>query len=94
MLDRWARDPDLWLRRSALLALLGPLKEGGGDFARFSRYADPMLDETEFFVRKAIGWVLRETGKRRPEMVSEWLRARDDRVPGLVRREATKYLRW
>ena len=92
VLDRWARDPDFWLRRSALLALLGPLKEGGGDFARFSRYADAMLAEREFFVRKAIGWVLRETGKRRPELVSSWLDERAERVPGLVRREAAKYL--
>ncbi len=92
VLDRWAADPDFWLRRSALLALLRPLKAGGGDWDRFARYADAMLDEREFFVRKAIGWVLRETGKRRPELVAEWLAEHGDRVPGLVRREATKYL--
>jgi 3-methyladenine DNA glycosylase AlkD len=105
VLDRWARDPDFWLRRSALLALLGPLKAGGGDWERFRRYADSMLDEpgvaaggaggagqAQFFVRKAIGWVLRETGKRRPELVAAWLGEHGDRVPGLVRREATKYL--
>lgn len=40
VLDRWAGDPDLWLRRSALLALLGPLKAGRGDLDRFSGYAD------------------------------------------------------
>ena len=28
-----------------------------------------MLEEREFFIRKAIGWVLRETSKRRPELV-------------------------
>lgn len=63
-LDRWAADHDFWLRRSALLALLGPLRRGGGDFARFSRYADSMLDEKEFFIRKAIGWIRAETGAR------------------------------
>ena len=42
-LDRWAKDDDFWLRRSALLALLLPLRRGGGDFARFCRYADGML---------------------------------------------------
>lgn len=92
VLDRWAGDSDFWLRRSALLALLGPLKAGGGDWDRFTRYADGMLDDSGFFVRKAIGWVLRETGKRRPELVSAWLAEGGDRVPGLVRREATKYL--
>ena len=54
-LDRWAADGDFWLRRSAMLALLVPLRGGGGDWARFTRFADAMLDEREFFVRKAIG---------------------------------------
>ena len=39
------------------------LRRGDGDFERFSRYADAMLDEKEFFIRKAIGWVLRDTGE-------------------------------
>lgn len=51
-----------------------------------------MVAEREFFVRKAIGWVLRETGKRRPELVAAWLDEHGDRVPGLVRREAVTYL--
>jgi 3-methyladenine DNA glycosylase AlkD len=45
VLDRWAADQDFWLRRSAMLSLLVPLRQGGGDFGRFSRYADAMLDE-------------------------------------------------
>jgi hypothetical protein len=79
-LDRWARDDDFWLRRSAMLALLRPLRRGEGDFERFSRYADQMLEEKEFFIRKAIGWVLRDTAKRRPEMIAAWLAPR---APGL-----------
>ena len=51
-----------------------------------------MLDEREFFIRKAIGWVLRETGKRRPAEVAAWLGPRTDRVSGVTMREAVKYL--
>jgi 3-methyladenine DNA glycosylase AlkD len=51
-----------------------------------------MLDEKEFFIRKAIGWVLREAGKRRPADVAAWLAARTDRAAGLTVREAVKYL--
>ena len=47
VLDRWAVDDDFWLRRSALLALLSPLRRGGGDFARFGRYAEAMLGDRE-----------------------------------------------
>jgi 3-methyladenine DNA glycosylase AlkD len=56
-----------------------------------------MLEEREFFVRKAIGWVLREVGKTRPNLVTEWLLApatapRATRASGVTLREAVKYL--
>lgn len=91
-LDRWSRDEDFWVRRSALLAHLKPLGRGEGDFERFARYADAMLEEKEFFIRKAIGWVLREAGKKRPELVSEWLLPRASRASGVTMREAVRYL--
>jgi 3-methyladenine DNA glycosylase AlkD len=92
VLDRWAADSDFWLRRSALLALLTPLRQGRGDFDRFGRYADAMLDEHEFFVRKAIGWVLRDTGRKRPDLVYEWLLQRAARASAVTIREAVKPL--
>jgi 3-methyladenine DNA glycosylase AlkD len=92
VLDRWAADPDFWIRRSALLSLLLPLRGGAGDFERFSRYADQMLDEREFFIRKAIGWVLRETAKQRPALVAAWLEPRITRLSGVTLREAVKPL--
>ncbi|HEX7499633.1 MAG TPA: DNA alkylation repair protein [Polyangia bacterium] len=91
-LDRWAKDDDFWLRRSALLALLLPLRRGGGDFARFCRYADGMLAEKEFFIRKAIGWVLRETAKKTPQRVIDWLLPRAVHASGLTVREVCKHL--
>lgn len=92
VLDRWVADDDFWIRRSALLALLRPLRRGGGDFDRFGRYADALLHEREFFIRKAIGWVLRDTAKRRPELVYEWLLPRAARASGVTIREAVKPL--
>jgi len=91
-LDRWAGDEDFWLRRAALLALLVPLRRGGGDVERFTRYADAMLDEREFFVRKAIGWVLRDTARKRPDLVHAWLLPRAARASGVTIREALKPL--
>jgi 3-methyladenine DNA glycosylase AlkD len=92
VLDRWATDGDFWIRRSALLALLVALRRGEGDFDRFGRYADAMLDEREFFIRKAIGWVLRDTGRRRPDLVFQWLLPRAGRASGVTLREAVKPL--
>ena len=92
VLDRWAADSDFWIRRSALLALLKPLRRGEGDFERFSRYADAMLEEDEFFIRKAIGWVLRDTARKRPDLVFAWLLPRASRASGVTVREAIKPL--
>jgi 3-methyladenine DNA glycosylase AlkD len=91
-LDRWADDGDFWMRRSALLAHLVALREGRGDLARFGRRAEALLGDREFFVRKAIGWVLRDASRRDPEGVSRWLLPRAARASGLTLREATKHL--
>ena len=91
VLDRWSTDPDLWICRASLLAELQPLRKGG-DLGPFLRRADAMLDEKEFFIRKAIGWVLREVGKRRPEEVVAWVAPRTHRASGVTMREAVKYL--
>jgi 3-methyladenine DNA glycosylase AlkD len=91
-LDAWAKHDDFWVRRAAMLAHLKQLRRGAGDFARFARYADAMLDEREFFIRKAIGWVLRETSKKRPALVADWLATRVARASGVTLREALKYL--
>jgi 3-methyladenine DNA glycosylase AlkD len=91
VLDRWATDPDFWVRRASLLAELRSLK-AGADMRPFLRRADRMLDEKEFFIRKAIGWVLREVGKKRPDEVVAWLAPRTGRTSGVTIREAVRYL--
>jgi 3-methyladenine DNA glycosylase AlkD len=90
-LDAWAVDRDFWVRRAALLSQLLPAREGDS-LERFYRYADAMLEEREFFIRKAIGWVLRERSKSCPDEVFEWLLPRAARTSGVTIREAVKYL--
>jgi 3-methyladenine DNA glycosylase AlkD len=51
-----------------------------------------MLEEKEFFIRKAIGWVLRDTSRKRPELVFDWLLPRAAHASGVTTREAVKYL--
>jgi len=89
---RWSRDEWMWLRRSALLSHLEALREGGGDFAAFSRLASGMLDEKEFFIRKAIGWILRDVGRKRPELTTAFLSAHLNTVSGLTLREGARHL--
>jgi 3-methyladenine DNA glycosylase AlkD len=90
-LDPWAADSDFWVRRAAVLSQIRPL-QAGASFERLGRYAGSMLEEKELFVRKAIGWALRETARRRPGEVYEWLLPRAGRASGVTMREAAKYL--
>jgi 3-methyladenine DNA glycosylase AlkD len=91
-LDRWSRHQDFWLRRASMLALLLELRSGAGDFERFARYAASMLHEKEFFVRKAIGWMLREISKKRPELTIGFVEQHLGELSGLSLREGVKRL--
>jgi hypothetical protein len=88
----WAVDGDFWIRRSALLTLLRGIRAGQPDRLRFTRYAEPMLAEKEFFIRKAIGWVLRELSKRDPAWVTDWTRQHVAEMSGVTFREAVRRL--
>jgi 3-methyladenine DNA glycosylase AlkD len=74
VLDRWVSDRDFWVRRSAMLAL-GRSLARGRELERCFAYADRLLPEREFFIRKVIGWVLRDLARTHPAEVSAWLRA-------------------
>ncbi len=52
-----------------------------------------MREERGLFIRKAVGWVLRDTGRKRPDLVYEWLLPRAARASGVTIREAVKPLR-
>lgn len=58
----------------------------------FVRIAAPMLEDKEFFIRKAIGWVLRDISKRRPDEVHAFLLQHRERASGLTLREGAKHL--
>jgi 3-methyladenine DNA glycosylase AlkD len=91
-IDNWSEDDDFWVRRSALLSLLPGIRAGRPDLARFDRYATAMLAEKEFFIRKAIGWVLREISKRDPAYTAEWTGKHLPSMSGVTFREAVRRL--
>jgi 3-methyladenine DNA glycosylase AlkD len=91
-LRRWSRDPNFWLRRAALLSQLPLLRYGKGDRALFYSFANEMMEEKEFFIRKAIGWVLREMSKADPEDVLLFVAKNRARMSGVTFREATRRL--
>lgn len=92
VLKRWSKDGNFWIRRAAMLALHDPLRAGAGNFGLFESFAADMVEEKEFFIRKAIGWILREVSKKRPQLTYGFLDRHIEKVSGLTLREGSKYL--
>ncbi|GAB7006094.1 DNA alkylation repair protein [Nocardioides sp. AN3] len=84
----WSRDDFLWVRRLAILSQLG--RRGRIDVDLLAEVVEPNRADTSFFIRKAIGWALREASSVDPD----WVRAyvEDHPLSGLSRREALKRL--
>jgi 3-methyladenine DNA glycosylase AlkD len=89
-MDDWLGHPSLWVRRVAMLHQLGWKVQT--DQARLFRYALALAPETDFFIRKAIGWALRDHARTQPDAVRAFLMAHAHVLSGLTRREAGKHL--
>ncbi|MFD8687582.1 DNA alkylation repair protein [Streptomyces sp. NPDC059651] len=89
-MDEWIEDDDLWIVRTALLHQLR-FKEAT-DTRRLLAYCLRRAEHPDFFIRKAIGWCLREYSKTDPQAVREFVGANRDRLSPLSVREATKHL--
>lgn len=85
---RWQADENFWVRRCALLVHLKHKQDTQTELlANSIRLLAP---ETEFFIRKAIGWVLREYSKTAPGWVAEFVAEHQTILSGLSYREALK----
>jgi 3-methyladenine DNA glycosylase AlkD len=89
-MDVWLKHPSHWVRRSAMLHQLGWRLDT--DNTRLFGYATQLADEKEFFIRKAIGWALRDYARWNPQAVTEFLVQHRARLSGLTVREAAKHL--
>ncbi|MCL2316024.1 MAG: DNA alkylation repair protein [Actinomycetia bacterium] len=84
----WARDDSLWIRRLAILSQLqrGPRTDTG----LLAEVVLPNATDPEFFIRKAIGWALRDYARTDPAWVAAFVASHD--LSPLSRREALKHL--
>lgn len=87
---RWSVENDMWLRRLAIISQLG--RKDRLDPVLLGEVIEANLSDREFFIRKAIGWALREYAKVRPEWVRGFVTAHGGSLSPLSRREALKHL--
>lgn len=90
LLREWSVAEDFWFRRVAIIAQL-PAKDAT-DTALLHDVIVANLAEKEFFIRKAIGWALRQYAKTDPEWVREFVANYRTQLSPLSLREALKHL--
>lgn len=84
----WSTDADMWKRRSSIICQL-PAK-AATDLDLLYACIEPSIGSTEFFLRKAIGWALRQYAWTDPDEGARYVAANADRLSGLSKREALK----
>jgi 3-methyladenine DNA glycosylase AlkD len=82
--EKWLASGNIWLQRSAILFQLKYKSEL--DTALLAATISPLIGSKEFFINKAIGWVLREYSKTNPQWVVNYCEQTD--LNGLSKREA------
>lgn len=89
-MDEWSEDDDLWIIRTAVLHQLHYGAET--DTARLFGYCTRQAAHPDFFVRKAIGWALRQYARTDPDAVRSYVAEHRDELSPLSVREASKHL--
>lgn len=86
----WANDDNMWIRRSAILCQMKAKAQM--DLELLYACIEPSINSREFFLRKAIGWVLRHYARTNPDEVRRYVSANEARLSPLSQREALKHL--
>jgi len=90
LMRRWAKEDNIWLARTAVLCQVGAKEDV--DQSLLADVLEPNLTRKEFFLRKAIGWALRDYARVNPEWVRRYVEEHRSTLSGLSMREATKHL--
>ena len=89
-LVKWTTSENFWVRRASLLAHLHHKEETNAEL--LAKTILTLAHEKEFFIRKAIGWILRDYSYANPEWVTAFVKANQDKLSGLSKREALKQI--
>ena len=90
ILLEWSLDENIWLRRIAVDHQL--LRKEKTNTELLEKILKNNLEQAEFFINKAIGWVLRDYSKTNPEWVKNFIEENKEKMAKLSIKEASKYL--
>jgi 3-methyladenine DNA glycosylase AlkD len=86
----WITVEDRWLRRASIICQLGAKTDTDTDL--LSDAIDANAADQDFFIRKAIGWALRDYARTDPDWVRAFVAGRGELLSPLSQREALKHL--
>lgn len=86
----WINSDNMWLQRTAIIFQLK--YKGDTDTILLFEFIKLHVASSEFFIRKAVGWALREYSKTNPESVIEFVQKHEQHLSGLSKREALKII--
>ncbi len=86
---RWMDSGNMWLQRTCLLFQLKYKADLNTEL--LDSFIEPLADSKEFFIQKAIGWILREYSKSNPDFVIDYIDKH--KLPTLSQREGLLYLK-
>ncbi len=89
-MDDWIKDENMWIRRSAIIYQLS--YKDATDSKRLFTYCKQRMHEKDFFIRKAIGWSLRQYARTNPEAIRLFIETEKSSLSPLSYREAAKHL--
>jgi len=87
---KWINSDNMWLQRVAIIFQLK--YKGDTDTELLFEFIKRHCSSNEFFIRKAIGWALREYSKTNPESVLDFVQKHERRLSGLSKRKALKII--
>jgi 3-methyladenine DNA glycosylase AlkD len=88
---QWSRSPDMWKRRTSIISQNRFKDET--DVELLYECIEPSIGSSEFFLRKAIGWALRELAKTKPDEVTRYVADNEERLSRLSKKEALKHVK-
>jgi len=90
-MEKWITDAEsFWIQRCALIFQLSYKDETNEDM--LFRFCAIRMKDSEFFIRKAIGWSLRQYSKNNPSAVRRFIEANSEELSPLSKREGSKYI--
>ncbi len=92
-IDKWSTSENIWVRRASLVILLKIIMmKKGFDEDYVFELVEKMLNYSEDYIQKAIGWLLKTCSKYKPDVIYEYLMKNKIRIPRLILRYASEKL--